>query len=342
MLRLIENYGNLPYKYKRTMMNFLLVLIGLGVALIAGEALPSWYFNPPSDNETSLYGVGEGSSLRQAKDSALADIASKLSVTISSKVSKNETQSTVGAVSSYKQNVNVNLESEVKKISFNNFNVVSTSQNESKTYILLQVDKAKFVIDQLQTLNDTIKELDSLQTASQDKSILEHYQKYKSISPDVEKAKTIVSILTTFETPFDRTRMMNTLNDYRDSMEAVRSQIEFYIDADNNSRYSADVLKEALTVEKIKIARRFNMNNTNLVIVELHTESTNKELFGSYMVSVRTTVSLKSKEGSTHSAFIVESKGGSSLDYATALKSASNNFKQQVNEKGIFTFLGIN
>lgn len=323
-------------------MKSLLVLIGLGLALIAGDTLPSWYFNPPSDNEVSWYGVGEGNSLRQAKDSALADIASKLSVTISSKVSKNATQTTSGAFSSYNQNVNVNLESEVKKMSFNNFEVVSSSQNESKALVLVQVDKAKFLKDQLQILNDMAKEIEALEVAPKGKSILEDYKKFQNISPDVEKAKTIVSILTTFDVPFERTQVMNTLSNYRDSMDAVRSEIEFYINADNDSRYCADVLKEALAAEKIKTARYLNRNDKNVVVVDLETEATSKQLYSAYMVNTRTTVSLKSTEGATLSTFIVESRGGSSLDRATALKNASNNFKQQVNEKGIFTFFGIN
>ncbi len=321
-------------------MKSLLVLIALGIALIASESVPSWYFNPPSDNETSWYGVGEGSTLRQAKDSALADIASRLSVTISSKVSKNATQTSTGAFSSYNQNVNVNQESEVKKIAFNNFEVVSTSQNDSKALVLVEVDKAKFLKDQLQTLTDTVNDINGLQPKG--KSILEQYQELKSMAPDVEKAKTILSILTTFEIPFDRTKMAHAVSDYRDSLDTVRSKIEFYISADNDSRYSADVLKEALATEKIKIAQRFNRNNSNLVIINLDTEATTKQLFNTYMVNTRTTVSLKSKEGATISTFIVESRGNSSIDYATALKNASNNFKQQVNEKGIFTFLGIN
>jgi len=321
-------------------MKSLLVLIALGIALIASESVPSWYFNPPSDNETSWYGVGEGSTLRQAKDSALADIASRLSVTISSKVSKNATQTSTGAFSSYNQNVNVNQESEVKKIAFNNFEVVSTSQNDSKALVLVEVDKAKFLKDQLQTLTDTVNDINGLQPKG--KSVLEQYQELKSMAPDVEKAKTILSILTTFEIPFDRTKMAHAVSDYRDSLDTVRSKIEFYISADNDSRYSADVLKEALATEKIKIAQRFNRNNSNLVIINLDTEATTKQLFNTYMVNTRTTVSLKSKEGATISTFIVESRGNSSIDYATALKNASNNFKQQVNEKGIFTFLGIN
>lgn len=323
-------------------MKRLLVLIGLGIALLAGENVPSWYFNPPSDDATSWYGVGEGNSLRQAKDSALADIASKLSVTISSKVSKDATQTTSGTFSSYHQNVNVNQESEVKRMSFNNFEVTSTSQNDSKALVLVQVDKAKFLKDQLQILTDTVKDLDGLKLAPKGKSILEQYQEFKSLASDVEKAKTIISILTTFEVPFDRKRMAQAVSDYRDSLDSVRSQIEFYISADNDSHYSVDVLKEALASEKIKIAQRFSRNNANLVIVNLDTETTNKQLFGTYMVNTRTTVSLKSKEGTTISTFIVESRGNSSIDYATALKNASNNFKQQVHEKGIFTFLGIN
>ena len=324
-------------------MKRLVVLIGLGMGLIAGEGVPSWYFNPPSDNETSWYGVGEGSSLRQAKDSALADVASKLSVTISSKVSKDAVQTTSGTFSSYHQNINVNQESEVKKMSFNNFEVVSTSQNESKALVLVQVDKAKFLKDQLQTLTDTVKDLDGLQQAPQGKSVLEQYQDFKNMESDVEKAKTIISILTTFDIPFERTKMSQAVNDYRDSMGAVRSKIEFYINADNDSRYCSDVLKEALATEKIKTSRYLNRNNNkNIVVVDLDTEVTSKQLYGAYMVNARTSVSLKSTEGSTLSTFIVESRGSSSLDRATALKNASNNFKQQVNEKGIFTFLGIN
>lgn len=322
-------------------MKYLFMLVGLGIGLIAGDNIPSWYFNPPLDNETSWYGVGEGSSLRQAKENALIDVASKLSVTISSKISNTTTQITTGAATLLNKNVNINQESEVKKISFNDVEVLSSTHNDTKALVLVGVNKAKFLSDQARTLNDTVKDIKALKAISVDKSILERYQKFQAIAPDVEKAKTIISILATFDPSFNRMQMINIMRDYRDSMDDIRSQIEFYIDFNHDSHYSADILKEALGFEKIKIAQRLNHNNLNIVIVGLNTKATKKELFGSYMVNMRTTVSLKSNNNSTLSSFIVESKGSSTLDYETALKNASKNFKQTVNEKGIFSFLGI-
>ena len=327
---------------KRIIMKYLLVLLGFGVMLFANESLPSWYSNPPIDNETAWYGVGEGSTLRSAKDSALADVASRLSVTVSSKVSKNATQTTVGEYISYNQNVNLNLESEVKKISFNNYDVVSSLQSESKALVLLKVDKSSFLKDQVQILSDTVADIKALEVAPKNTHIIEDYKRYQGYVQDVEKAKTIVSILTTFGVPHDRMRIINTLNEYRDSMDNIRSKIEFYIDFDSDSRNSADILKEALTAEKIKISPRLYNNNSNLIVVKLDTESIKKQLFGSYMVGVKTTVSLRTNKGITLSTFIVESKGNSSLDYQTALKNASNKFKNLIHEQGIYAFLGIN
>jgi hypothetical protein len=335
-------YGMVLQLVKRIVMKYLLVLLGFGVILFANESLPSWYSNPPVDNEMTWYGVGEGPTLRSAKDSALADVASRLSVTVTSKVSKNATQTTTGEYISYNQKVNLNLESEVKKISFNNYDIVSSTQNESRALVLVQVDKSQFLKDQVQILNDTVADIKALEVAPKKTHILEEYKKFQEYSQDVEKAKTIISILTTFGVSFDRIQMMNTLNEYRNSMDDMRSKVEFYINYDGDSRNSADVLKEALTAEKIKISPRLNSNNSNLVVVYLDTELIKKQLFGSYMVGVKTTVSLKSNKGTTFSTFIVESKGNSSVDYQSALKNASYKFKNAIREQGIYTFLGMN
>ena len=312
------------------------------MSLCAAEKIPAWYFNPPADDEIFWYGVGEGDSIRKAKDEALADIGSKISVTIGSKVTKDATQSTTGTFVVYNQNVNVNLVSEVKKMSFNNFEVVYTAQNESKQLALVKVEKARFLKDQSQILKDTLNEFDRLKLITANKSALEKFQKYQSMLPEYEKSKTILSVLASFDFPFDRIGVSQKIVDFRNSMDEQRSSLEFYINSDTHSQYHSDILKEALSMEKIKILRNLKSKNNNLVILDLDTKTTDKLIYGSYMTNARTTVSLKSKEGVVLSTFTIESRGVSSLDQASALKNASNNFGTQVAEKGVFSFLGIN
>ncbi len=319
-----------------------LVLLLLGITLLGSEKLPAWYLNPPLDDNVFWFGVGEGSTLRQAKDSALADIAAKLSVTISSKVSKSSTQSTSGVSSVFHQDVKINLESEVKKISFSSFETVDSVSSDSKTMVLVKVQKVKFFKDQKQILMDSLTELDRIKSTAANKSILEQYQIFKNFSPEADKAKIIASVLSSFDVEYDRQLTSTKLSDYDDSIDDARSKIEFYINADRNSRYCADILKEALAKEKIKTTKYLNKNNRNLVVVDLDTDVTSREMYGSFMTKARTTVSLKSKDNSILSTFIVESKGSSSLDEAASLKNSSMDFKKQVAEKGVFDFLGIN
>ncbi|MDD5717000.1 MAG: LPP20 family lipoprotein [Sulfuricurvum sp.] len=317
----------------------LVMVMVLGV--FAGENFPAWYLNPPSDDETYFYGVGEGETLRQAKDDALRDIASRLSITISSKVSKNSTQSTSGNSSLYHQDVKVNVESEIKKIVFNSFEVVSGAQNGTKPIVLIKVDKEKFFNNQLEILDDIRSKLNHIQTESADRGILEQYAMFQELVPEADKAKTIVSVLSTYAIPFQRDGVQQELADFQHLRGGILSKIEFYITADNDSRYNADTLKEALGKEKIKIARFLNPKNSNVVILNLESETVNKQVYGFSMAVVRTAVTLKSNEGNILSSFVVESKGSSTLNAGAALKNAGANFKKEVMKKGVWGFLGI-
>src|SRR5262245_23934398 len=69
---------------------FLFALIFfLGTAHANG--LPQWVSNPEQDDAKSIYGVGDGSSLARATQSALNNISGKLATVIKSNITANTT-----------------------------------------------------------------------------------------------------------------------------------------------------------------------------------------------------------------------------------------------------------
>lgn len=321
------------------MLKFLTILFIAIFNLEAVDSIPSWYFNPPSDDEF-FYGIGEGTSLRLAKDEALNDIASRLSITISSKLSKDATQTNFNENTNYQQKVNQNLQSEVKKISFNNFEIVSTANNGSTTLVLLKVNKAQFLREQHDSLKEMLKRFDRLINNEEKKGPVELLQSLYLEEVNIDKCNTIASILKIHGNDYDKSILDKKLETMSIIKNNIKNKIEFIIVADDNSRYVADIIKDRLTALKLKI-QKSSVKNANSVIIYLTTERNDKMLYSSFMTMVRTNMILKNNNGDEFYTSSFQYKGSSTLSYNAALQNGSKELQSQIDNIGILAFLGF-
>ena len=121
-------------------MNF----VGCGSAkrvVVEEKVLPAWYEHPPRSTSSELYAVGEEKSKREAIDSALALLASTLSVSIASDFSA-KTVVKEGRINSSDATYVNKTQSEVKKIRITNYQLLNAAQlGYKRVAVLIKVDK---------------------------------------------------------------------------------------------------------------------------------------------------------------------------------------------------------
>lgn len=141
---------------------------------------PSWYLNPPQNNQELLYGIGEGFTINEATKNALENLSSRLMVTISS-----NTVSSSKSFTDYREyttkTTTQDIKSEIEKLSFNNYKVEDSLSMDRRIIVLLSSSKndmTKTLQDQINTL---YKELDFINTNSKKQDPLTNIFAYEKM-----------------------------------------------------------------------------------------------------------------------------------------------------------------
>jgi len=140
---------------------------------------PSWYLNPPANNGSFLYGVGEGSNINIAKAAALSFVSESLSLTVSSKLRKSESSSSYnGNENTYRSTVS-SLKAQAKDMEFSEYKIVKNEQIGSRIVLLVEVSRHKLFADQKAKLDLYTKELKAEVKDIQKYPLLKQAQLYK-------------------------------------------------------------------------------------------------------------------------------------------------------------------
>lgn len=131
----------------KTSISIIVAIFCLGIT--SGAMAQDWWSSPPQDDDQYFYGLGEGYTVSQAQELALNSIAGKLGTTIASEMSR-KTQDFSGQTS---DNIARTISAQVKDIELGFYNILKTSESETGTRVLVQLNKHKLAQSWSQQLN---------------------------------------------------------------------------------------------------------------------------------------------------------------------------------------------
>ena len=153
----------------------LILTLFLFAGCFSNESLPKWYIDLPK-KEGYLFAVGEGYSRRAAVDSALSDLASKLTVNVRSSFFMYKSYQNINDDTFNSQEISKKIKTEIKKTDIFNYEIVKQKKENDKFYVLIKIDKVKNGYFLCQKAN---YELDNLNTNIKDKiEFLKSYSFY--------------------------------------------------------------------------------------------------------------------------------------------------------------------
>ncbi len=118
---------------------FFIAVLFLGCA---NKEIPKWYLKNYPDNNEFIYATGEGKNKKEATNSALNEIISKIEITLSSNIDIQKSVINSNGKTSAYENISQIIKTYIPKTKIYDYKILKTAK-DSKYYVLIAVNKIK-------------------------------------------------------------------------------------------------------------------------------------------------------------------------------------------------------
>ncbi len=172
------------------------------------EQLPSWVTQPPRDDSNYLYGIGQGKELDKAKGAALADIAGKLLIAVSSET---ESHSVLDS-RIVRDHFQSSVATQVKEMQLGHYEVMEVKPYGGQLWILIRLNRVELVRGIEKQLKDHDQQLHQYVDMLQSYSGLERYLALPELSDKLQKSEADALLLSSADSSFVDTHNLCGLN----------------------------------------------------------------------------------------------------------------------------------
>ncbi|BCN93247.1 hypothetical protein THMIRHAM_10320 [Thiomicrorhabdus immobilis] len=298
---------------------------------------PAWFISPPKDNKNTLFGLGEGKTKDDAIESALSNLAGKLGTEIQANEKLTKTQYS----SAYRFNEEINqhiIESTIKKITLNQYQVVELKQLGYQQFLVL-VSSNKLLLSQSlqQTLDQQIARYETAKSTLSSTPGFSHFQFFSKQKQTLAEFNNNLSALLTLKKSSNSQRYQNYLNEVQANFIKSQQQTVFYIHHQPMAQPIAKAISDKLLQAGLTTTQ--NVSEASNVI-EITTSLKQTKAYEFFIL--RESVDLKTTEANQPMGGNQFTLKGQGLNLQQAQQQLATNFKNQLQQNSLETALGIN
>lgn len=303
---------------------------------------PSWYLNSKKSDNQYYYGVGEGSTKAEAKTEALRQIASEISVGISSSMEVNKNTSN----GSYSKSVKQNTKATVKQIEFTNVEIIENVQQNNKIYTSLKVSKSRLFQAQKTILDKKFTTLNSIWSTIVDGGTFVLLKKDTTLNKSLKDVASALSILKAIDGNFDDKKYQAKLDSIYSEKIQMISRTGVLVLGDSSTQVYKDLVKEYISNLGLNIIKSKNKVAANdLFIVNISMTARNKKvktsnprLRGASFADVKITLTTSNSQNKVIGKSIINVLNISKEGYAHAV-TKTQKFEKKIKQEGIVNIL---
>ena len=292
--------------------------------------LPSWYIQPIPASTTYLYGVGEGKTVQEAKNSALNDMASQLSVTVNSSLHQYKQSTSFNASTThYEKKLTQNIHIDVQKINFTNAHVEKSERIDTSFFILLRVNKHELFTSYKNAFELANHRIKTQAKQAKSQSLLEHINALEKLSLPIQKATSQALILNAINNSFNSNTLIQEYQNIQQHLELLKSNLKIKLSTNLTQNLFANELIHLLNASNFKV-----VSSKQNIDIDLNSTAVYSKALGWHVVKVTTNIAVIS-QNKTVSNTIINSIGRSFSSKQSALINASKYFKNEVQQQGV-------
>lgn len=313
---------------------FCLILFSCNKNIKDNQNTPSWYVNPKQNNHENLYGVSEGFTIEEATKFALADLASRLIVSISSESTmlREENQNSTN------EEIRQKIKQDIEKITFTNFKISRSEKLGQKFYVEVEINKKNFLNEQKDRLEIIEKKINDLDKNSNSNPIQRRNALIK-INQYCKELEIKAMILKGGNISINLKEKLIFIAKFQSELDRISDDLEFFIDNKSNNQI-ADVIKNSLNKAKIKISTKQDQDKANQVKLIIKSSAEENKIFESYITKIRVKFENNIKD-KTIASNSIEVTGSSIISYKESYNSAITSLQQKIDNDGIMQTIGI-
>lgn len=292
------------------------LVISLSLQLYAA---PDWFMSEQKDSAVAYYGAGEGETQELAVKAALNDIASKIAVTVESNFKNEQTVTN----SEFSKTTESKIASNVKKMSFNNYQVAKKALDKDSYFVLVKVDRQLLFEEKLSELDTLHSQLQTEYAEIAKASELERFRKLLTLEPELKNMNEKMYIIKSVSPDFDYSKYQKSHTAFQSAFIKTKGALSINIVAENDvAKNYSKVFSKKLSEKGIKIgtSRPSGILYIKADAKEKKVHSTNDAIANSTFASVELSLTLKDNTNTEVASNIVRFMNNSNIGYNDALK----------------------
>lgn len=304
------------------------------------DANAAWINSTPSDTTEYYYGVGEGKNQTDAKNNALADISSRISVSVSSTFSSSVSASRFGDNEDVLSKVKQDVVTKAKDIEYSNVGIEKSYHDNATWHVLVKVDREELAGTYITKLNKVDNQIKNEWDIFSSSTVFEKLKLSNRINELLGKTDNYFTLLKTIKPSFDDQKYLKRYTKYTKEIREAQNDLVFNIKADENSKSLASLIRSELSMENFKFSRTaYN------VLIKIRTKAVKRKIasanpqFAKMTWALRTTtIEAYDKTGKRVSNAVVKTKSGSLEGFTDALQ-RTKKYEDIIAREGIINFI---
>lgn len=213
---------------------------------------PTWYTEALPNDSRYIYGLGMGSTRKDAIYDALNNAISTLNVSVSSNYKRTTTLKNTSGSEEYNESDEEHLDVIVKQIPINNYSVQNEEAiNEHSYAVLLQINKQELYTSLYNNLANTFDILDiKLQERHKALDRILLYRKYMAI---LKSHMHFLGILRTLKPSFDASPFIQKYKEITKAHNLLLANKHFKLQITDPSHFYEGAIKQGLLVDGVSI-----------------------------------------------------------------------------------------
>jgi len=305
-------------------------------SLVDRQIKPEWINNPPQDSHLYLYGFGEATTKKEAIQEALADLAAKLGVTVSSQFTT-QLRVKLRGYETVERDSEKKIATEVKALTLNQYQVEHVYvASPMQVSVLIKTNKASLYAAYQRELETIVRAFKANQTIYRQAG---HYQRYQLASHEQQSRAAFhrkLLIAKTLNPSMDMRYFLKYENQVIQQYRSAKAALSFRVSySDEESRAFSRLISTALAQVNL-LKQRANSLQVK-VKTSVKYSYTNGFYIGHYRVSIADYEGSKLIGGRQFNL-----KGMSLHSRSATQRQALKKLTQIINEKGYWYCLGLN
>lgn len=294
----------------------------------------------PADTARYYYAVGEADTVELAKNRALSDIASRISVSISASTYNEVNITRQGDQQETSEQLNNKVNAIAKTIEFAGVTVEKTQTRDGLRYVLVKVDRNILFQSYLEKLNTKDRDLKKESIIFDKSDVFYQLKLSYGIQSMIGEAKELLSVLKAMNPAFNDQVYRDAYAGYEANIRGVKDRVVVSVVSDKNSKSLETLIKRYLSDANIKLSN--GRANVNLFIStdaeEKKYKTTSVKLAKMKIVSRTSTLKVKNDKGIVISNNVVKTKAASSISVDDAIQQTKQ-FEPLIERGGILAFI---